>query len=160
MAPTSTAVVQRRVNVAQRRLTRSSPHRAAAGAAWARGRHELRPAARLSARDLGKTYQVAQKDPGRFGTLRHFVRRRTRDILAATGVSFEIERGEFVGFVGTNRAGKTTTLKMLSGLIRPTSGEVRVAGQDPFRRDPSLPRPITLVMGQKQPLIGDLPHPG
>jgi ABC-2 type transport system ATP-binding protein len=111
----------------------------------------------LSARDLGKTFAVAQKDPGLMGTLRHFVRRKTRDVVAVSGVSFDIQPGELVGFLGANGAGKTTTLKMLSGLIRPTRGEVRVAGHDPFRREASLLCQITLVMGQKQQLIWDLP---
>lgn len=111
----------------------------------------------LVARDLGKTYRVAQKQPGVLGTLRHFVRRTTRDVVAVSEVSFEVAEGEFVGFVGANGAGKTTTLKMLSGLIRPTVGEVRVAGRDPFRREAALLRQITLVMGQKQQLIWDLP---
>ncbi|NEQ25140.1 MAG: ATP-binding cassette domain-containing protein, partial [Microcoleus sp. SIO2G3] len=65
--------------------------------------------------------------------------------------------GEVVGFLGPNGAGKTTTLKMLTGLIRPSSGQVSVAGQIPFRRDRSFLEKITLVMGQKQQLIWDLP---
>ena len=111
----------------------------------------------LNARNLGKTYSVADKEAGLWGTVRHFVHRQTRDIVAVSGVNFELQKGEVVGFVGANGAGKTTTLKMLSGLIRPTTGSVRVAGYDPFRRDPALLRQITLVMGQKQQLIWDLP---
>ncbi len=111
----------------------------------------------LTARSLGKTYTVADKPPGVAATVRHFFRRQTREIAAVSSVDFEVRSGEFVGFVGANGAGKTTTLKMLSGLIRPTSGSVRVAGRDPFRREHELLRQITLVMGQKQQLIWDLP---
>lgn len=111
----------------------------------------------LTARDLGKTYLVANKQAGLLGTLRHFVNRQTRAIDAVKGVSFDVAEGEVVGFVGANGAGKTTTLKMLSGLIRPTTGTVTVAGHDPFRRDPELLRQVTLVMGQKQQLVWDLP---
>src|SRR5690606_9029497 len=96
----------------------------------------------LNARNLGKTYSVADKEAGLWGTVRHFVHRQTRDIVAVSGVNFELQKGEVVGFVGANGAGKTTTLKMLSGLIRPTTGSVRVAGYDPFRRDPALLRQI------------------
>jgi ABC-2 type transport system ATP-binding protein len=78
-------------------------------------------------------------------------------VKAVDGVSFSIERGERVGFLGPNGAGKTTTLKMLSGLLHPTAGEVRVAGHVPRRRETAFLKKITLVMGQKQQLLWDLP---
>ena len=62
-----------------------------------------------------------------------------------------------MGFLGPNGAGKTTTLKMLSGLLHPTGGTVEVAGHVPRRREPEFLRTITLVMGQKQQLLWDLP---
>ena len=106
---------------------------------------------------LSKTYRVAQKDAGIVATLRHFVRRRYREVQAVRDLSFAIDEGEMVGFLGPNGAGKTTALKMLSGLIRPSGGKVVVAGHDPFRRERSFLHRITLVMGQKQQLIWDLP---
>ena len=111
----------------------------------------------IEAEQLSKTYRVADKQPGMAGTLRHFVRRRHRDVPAVSGVSFAIAPGEMVGFLGPNGAGKTTTLKMLTGLIHPTAGTVRVAGHDPKRRQAAFMHQITLVMGQKQQLIWDLP---
>jgi len=107
--------------------------------------------------NLSKSYQVADKQAGLRGTWQHFWRRRYRSIPAVQDVSFSIEAGEVVGFLGANGAGKTTTLKMLVGLIQPSSGVVRVAGHDPFRRSADFLRKITLVMGQKQQLIWDLP---
>ena len=62
-----------------------------------------------------------------------------------------------MGFLGPNGAGKTTTLKMLTGLLHPSAGRVEVAGHVPFRREASFLKRITLVMGQKQQLIWDLP---
>ena len=100
---------------------------------------------------------MAQKDPGLAGTLRHFFKRKNRDIHAVKNVSFTVEPGEFVGFLGPNGAGKTTTLKMLTGLIHPSGGSVKVLGHNPFDRRHDFLRQVTLVMGQKQQLIWDLP---
>jgi ABC-2 type transport system ATP-binding protein len=111
----------------------------------------------VRARGVSRTYRVADKQPGLRGTLEHFVHRRMRSVRAVQDVSFAIEPGEFVGFLGPNGAGKTTTLKMLTGLIHPSGGTVEVAGFVPARRQPAFLRQITLVMGQKQQLIWDLP---
>lgn len=106
---------------------------------------------------LSKIYSVALKEPGLAGTLRHFWQRQFRDIVAVQDVSFTIAAGEVVGFLGPNGAGKTTTLKMLTGLIHPSAGSVHVAGFVPFRRSYPFLTKITLVMGQKQQLLWDLP---
>jgi ABC-2 type transport system ATP-binding protein len=107
--------------------------------------------------DLCKSYRIAVKNPGFAGAVRHLVRREHRDIQAVQSVTFEVERGEIVGFLGANGAGKTTTLKMLTGLIRPTSGQAIVLGEVPFERKRKFLESITLVMGQKQQLLWDLP---
>jgi ABC-2 type transport system ATP-binding protein len=106
---------------------------------------------------LSKTYRISEKQPGLAGTIQHLLRRRHRDVLAVDGISFTIEPGEIVGFLGPNGAGKTTTLKMLTGLIHPSGGELEVAGHQPFRRQARFLRQITLVMGNRQQLIWDLP---
>jgi ABC-2 type transport system ATP-binding protein len=106
---------------------------------------------------LTKTYTVAEKQPGLMGSLRSFVSRKTRSVNAVQDISFALEPGEMVGFLGPNGAGKTTTLKMLSGLLHPSAGTVRVAGYEPKRRQTDFLKRITLVMGQKQQLIWDLP---
>jgi ABC-2 type transport system ATP-binding protein len=106
---------------------------------------------------LSKVYPVAIKEPGLKGTIDHFFQRKYKQINAVKDVSFQIEAGEIVGFLGANGAGKTTTLKMLSGLIHPSIGMVKVAGQIPFKREAAFLKQITLVMGQKQQLIWDLP---
>lgn len=106
---------------------------------------------------LSKTYPVALKQPGIKGTLEHFFRRTYQEIKAVRDISFHIQPGEIVGFLGPNGAGKTTTLKMLTGLIHPSNGLVRVAGYIPFRRQPQFLQKTSLVMGQKQQLLWDLP---
>jgi ABC-2 type transport system ATP-binding protein len=111
----------------------------------------------IAVENLSKIYPVAVKEPGLKGTLTHFWRRTYREIKAVQNVSFYIESGEIVGFLGANGAGKTTTLKMLTGLIHPSEGLVRVANYVPFRRQPQFLQKISLVMGQKQQLLWDLP---
>jgi ABC-2 type transport system ATP-binding protein len=111
----------------------------------------------ISVKNLSKVYPVAVKEPGLKGTLNHFFKRTYKEIKAVQDVSFEIAEGEVVGFLGANGAGKTTTLKMLTGLIHPSTGSVTVGGETPYKRHPKFLKDITLVMGQKQQLIWDLP---
>ncbi|MBC8134201.1 MAG: ATP-binding cassette domain-containing protein [Deltaproteobacteria bacterium] len=107
--------------------------------------------------ELSKTFRVHRRAPGVFSALRSVFHRPTETVTAVQGLSFSIGEGERVGFLGPNGAGKTTTLKILSGLLHPTAGSVMVAGFVPFRRDPAFLKQITLVMGQKQQLLWDLP---
>jgi ABC-2 type transport system ATP-binding protein len=106
---------------------------------------------------LSKHYQVHRRPPGLGAALRSVFRRRYDTVRAVDGIDFSVGEGERVGFLGPNGAGKTTTLKMLSGLLHPTAGDVQVAGHVPRRREAEFLRKITLVMGQKQQLIWDLP---
>ncbi|NJK40646.1 MAG: ATP-binding cassette domain-containing protein [Acaryochloridaceae cyanobacterium SU_2_1] len=111
----------------------------------------------ITCEHLDKVYPIAIKEPGWQGTWSHFFHRRHRLVKAVQDVNFKIEAGEVVGFLGPNGAGKTTTLKMLTGLIHPSAGQVRVAGHIPFQRRSAFLEKITLVMGQKQQLLWDLP---
>jgi ABC-2 type transport system ATP-binding protein len=106
---------------------------------------------------LTKVYRTYRKDPGLIGAIKGLGRRRYEEIRAADGVSFEIEEGEFVGFLGSNGAGKTTVLKMLSGLLNPTSGSAEVLGFTPWERKDAMKRQFSLLMGQKNALWWDLP---
>ena len=113
------------------------------------------PAIRL--RNLGKIYRVSEREPGIRAALASLVRRRKSEVRAVDGISFDLAPGEIVGFLGPNGAGKTTTLKMLSGLLHPTSGELSVLSYVPWRRDKAFLRQITLVMGQRNQLVWDIP---
>ena len=111
----------------------------------------------IRANNLRKYFKVHRRPAGFGAALRSVFHRKYETVHAVDGVSFKIERGERVGFLGPNGAGKTTTLKVLSGLLHPTEGEVEVAGFEPRRRQTEFLKKITLVMGQKQQLMWDLP---
>lgn len=111
----------------------------------------------LIAEGLVKHFQVHHREPGLRGALGSLVRRRYTSVKAVDGLSFRIEPGEIVGFLGPNGAGKTTTLKCLAGLLYPTAGHVSVLGFTPHRREREFLSQITLVMGQRNQLLWDLP---
>ena len=106
---------------------------------------------------LVKVFTVPEREAGLWASAKSLVRRRTRDVRAVDGISFDIEPGEIVGFLGPNGAGKTTTLKMLSGLLYTSGGDARVLGFVPSKRQRDFLRQITLVMGNRNQLQWDLP---
>ena len=111
----------------------------------------------ITAQELTKQYRVKVRDPGLRGALQSLVAPRYRTVTAVDHLSFGIDQGEIVAFLGANGAGKTTTLKMLTGLLYPTAGQVRVAGFDPWTGGAAFKSRITLVLGNKQQLLWDLP---
>ncbi|MET0594708.1 MAG: ATP-binding cassette domain-containing protein [Polyangiaceae bacterium] len=112
---------------------------------------------RIEVTSLHKEYRVHRRKSGLANALGSVFRRTYETVSAVQDLSFTIAPGERVGFLGPNGAGKTTTLKILSGLLHPTSGRVAVAGHEPRLREHRFLRRITLVMGQKQQLLWDLP---
>lgn len=107
--------------------------------------------------NLRKTYRIHERDPGVLGALRALVRPRYRTVEALSGVSFELQRGELLGFIGPNGAGKSTTIKILAGILRPDGGRVEIDGRDPFvDRERHVAR-IGVVFGQRTQLWWDLP---
>jgi ABC-2 type transport system ATP-binding protein len=80
--------------------------------------------------------------------------RKTR---AVDHMTFTVAPGEAVGYIGANGAGKSTTIKMLTGILKPTSGHVRTCGLDPMRRRIDVARRVGVVFGQRSQLWWDLP---
>ncbi|MBM4414653.1 MAG: ATP-binding cassette domain-containing protein [Chloroflexi bacterium] len=111
----------------------------------------------ITVEGLAKHYEVPVRESGLGNAIKSIFQRQYRTVKAVDGVSFRIDSGEVVGFLGPNGAGKTTTLKMLSGLLHPTGGRVSVLGYTPHQRDYNYLRQMTLVMGQRNNLVWDLP---
>ena len=111
----------------------------------------------IEVKDITKSFTISAKTPGIKGTLKHFFNRKTIEKKVVKNINFEIKEGEIVGFLGANGAGKTTLLKILCGLLYPSNGYISVAGSLPFEREISFLNKITLIMGQKQQLIWDIP---
>ena len=88
----------------------------------------------IRVQDLSKVYRIVEKDPGIAGSFKALFRPRYKDILAVDRISFAIEPGELVGYIGVNGAGKSTTIKMLTGILLPSGGAVRVLDRDPYQQ--------------------------
>jgi len=111
----------------------------------------------IDIQSLTKTYRVYQKSEGLGAAIRGLFKREYKEVRAVRGIDLAIEQGEFVAFLGPNGSGKTTTLKLLSGVIVPTSGTASVMGFVPWERKNEYRRRFALVMGQKNQLWWDLP---
>jgi ABC-2 type transport system ATP-binding protein len=99
--------------------------------------------------DLRRSFTVRKK-VGR-------LRRQTKVVHAVDRISASIQPGEAVGYIGANGAGKSTTIKMLTGILVPSSGRVRTCGYDPVPQRRRLAREIGVVFGQRSQLWWDLP---
>jgi ABC-2 type transport system ATP-binding protein len=111
----------------------------------------------IEVESLSKTFRVHRKAPGFWGSARALVHREYVEKHAVREATFSVGEGEIIGLVGANGAGKTTLVKMLAGIIHPSSGDARVLGFRPWERDNRFRRQIALIMGQKAQLWWDLP---
>lgn len=105
---------------------------------------------------LCKDYRLVDRREGVSGGLKDLVRPRRRLLRAVDDVSFTIEPGEMVGYIGANGAGKSTTIKMLTGILTPSAGAVEVGGLVPWRQRQQYTRHIGVVFGQRTQLWWDL----
>ena len=104
-----------------------------------------------------KTFKVAKRNSGLKAALKSFFKREYVYIDAVKNISFEIKKGEIVGYIGPNGAGKSTTIKMLSGILTPTKGSIIVNGQDPVKDRIKYVSKIGVVFGSRSQLSWDIP---
>ncbi len=111
----------------------------------------------ITVEQLTKDFKVTKKDPGLLGTVKGLFAPRREIKRAVDNVSFTIETGEMVGYIGANGAGKSTTIKMMTGILNPTSGHVEINGLVPYKQRQKNARQIGVVFGQRTQLWWDLP---
>lgn len=106
---------------------------------------------------LCKSFKVAKRNSGVKAALKSFFKREYKIVDAVKDVSFEIEKGEIVGYIGPNGAGKSTTIKMLSGILKPTAGNIIIDGLNPSKDRRKYVSKIGVVFGQRSQLAWDIP---
>src|SRR5581483_1150643 len=104
-----------------------------------------------------KTYRQAQRSERLGDVFRNLIRPRVRDVAALRGIDLRVRRGEIVAYAGPNGAGKSTTIKILSSLLAPDAGHVRVLGMDPVRDRVRYVSRLGAVFGQRTELWWDHP---
>ena len=111
----------------------------------------------IKVKDLVKKYKIIEKEDGLIGYFKNLIKPKYKEFTAVNHINFEIQEGELVGYIGENGAGKSTTIKMLTGLLTPTSGEVVVDDLVPNKNRIENNKKIGAVFGQKTQLWWDLP---
>ena len=111
----------------------------------------------IAVKNLYKKYKISQRQEGFTGMVKYLFHPQYKEKEAVKGISFSIQQGECVAFLGANGAGKSTTIKMLTGIMKPTEGKISVMGNDPFRERIRNARKIGVVFGQKTQLWWDIP---
>ncbi len=118
---------------------------------------DLQPVPMIQVDSLVKEFHRPKRFDGPLGGLRTLVTQQHETTRAVDGVSFTVDEGELIGYLGSNGAGKSTTIKMLSGILVPTSGTVTVGGLVPWEQRERNALQIGVVFGQRTQLWWDLP---
>lgn len=110
----------------------------------------------ISVKNVSKIYKTHEKPHGLINTFKNFFSRKYTQMTAVDDVSFHVNSGEILGLVGLNGAGKTTIIKMVSGVIQPSSGQIEVLNHNPFKKATEYKKNVALVMGNKGQLDYDV----
>ncbi|MFC8175181.1 ATP-binding cassette domain-containing protein [Streptomyces sp. NPDC057242] len=113
----------------------------------------------IVAEGLTKDFRTAERRPGLLGSLSTLLTREYRTVRAVDGISFRLRAGSKTAYIGANGAGKSTTIKMLTGIMTPSSGRCLVNGVEPYRQRRENARSIGVVFGQRSQLWWDLSVP-
>ncbi|MED1782862.1 ATP-binding cassette domain-containing protein [Brevibacillus fortis] len=105
---------------------------------------------------LQKDFRIHQSRPGLGGAFRDLFSREYKTVKAVDDLSFTVEEGEMFALIGENGAGKSTTIKMLTGILTPSDGEIVINGYVPFKQREDYVRSIGVVFGQRSQLWWDL----
>ncbi|MFM1655290.1 ATP-binding cassette domain-containing protein [Brevibacillus sp. B_LB10_24] len=105
---------------------------------------------------LQKVFRIHQARSGLAGAFRDLFNRQYKTVKAVDGVSFQVEEGEFFALIGENGAGKSTTIKMMTGILTPTDGEITINGFIPYKQREDYVKSIGVVFGQRSQLWWDL----
>ncbi|CAI6080102.1 ABC transporter ATP-binding protein [Cohnella sp. JJ-181] len=105
---------------------------------------------------LRKQFNVQKNREGLGGALRDLFKREYTEVTAVKDISFQIPQGEICGYIGENGAGKSTTIKMLTGILVPTSGHIKVNGFVPHKEREKFVQGIGVVFGQRSQLWWDI----
>ena len=111
----------------------------------------------IQVNELSKHFKMFKREAGLSGAFHSFFNRKYEAFHALKDISVHIEDGEILGIMGENGAGKTTLIKLLVGLLHPSSGEVNINGFTPWNRKSDFLKQISVVMGQKNQLWWDIP---
>ena len=111
----------------------------------------------IKVENITKEFKSNKKYPGFRGAIKSFFSTEYIIKKAVDDISFSIEDGEIVGYIGANGAGKSTTIKMMTGILTPTSGKITVDGLVPYEKRKENAKRIGVVFGQKTQLWWDLP---
>ena len=110
----------------------------------------------IEVHNLSKEFRTFRRREGVLGALANLFVREYVTVHAVERVSFSIKPGEMVGYIGANGAGKSTTIKMLTGILVPTSGQVVANGYIPYRDRRRYTKHIGVVFGQRTQLWWDI----
>ena len=110
----------------------------------------------IYAEELRKEFKKVIKEPGMKGSVKALFHPKKEIVKAVDGISFEVPKGEILGFIGPNGAGKSTVIKMLTGILMPTSGFCRINGKIPQEDRKEYVKEIGVVFGQRTQLWWDL----